>query len=367
MRLLPRKHILQYDWLAHLYAVIALLFPVAFFLSDSEANPWQLALLIPLFMLQWYHGFWQSEKHVAGHYLIMMFLASWAMSMHWLGAAYFFYGQVFLLKVSRFLWASIALNLQAIWIVVLAWWWQFPPIFSVAFYLLSVLGGHANYLFFTHLNTQRQMLMTQEELEYVSRERERERIARDLHDILGHTLSVIALKADLADKLITAKRADKAQSELSDIAEAARTALADVRQTMTGYRSGNLRSEVLSAKRSLEAADIEASLPDNLPKRISREVENVLSLIIREAVTNVIRHSRASLCTINLFNKARCWHLIVEDNGIGWKGEHGNGLTGMSERVSVMGGKLMIKSESSGTRLHATVDQVLDGNLNEDN
>jgi two-component system sensor histidine kinase DesK len=365
MRFLPRKHVLQYDWLVHLFAGISVLFPVVFFLSDSVANPWQLVILYPLFLLQWYHGFWQSEKHVPGHYLFLILISSWAMSMHWSGAALFFYGQMFLLKLPKLWMASIAFFSQAAWVAFLAWYWQFPLVFVVVFCLLIIFGGHANFLFFKHVNAQRDMLIQQEELEYVSRERERERIARDLHDVLGHTLSSIALKAELAEKLLAANKLERAEKELAEISETARTTLADVRQTVTGYRSGNLRSELTMAKHSLSTADIECQLPENLSFRISRELENLLSLVMREAVTNVIRHSQASKCEIQFFNKNRRWHLLVVDNGIGWQGQYGNGLSGMKERLAFHSGKLLLQPANPGTKLVAEVEQIIEGDANE--
>jgi two-component system sensor histidine kinase DesK len=365
MRLLPRKHVLQYDWLIHLFTAISALFPVAFFLSDSTANPWQLAVLYPLFILQWYHGFWQNDKHVFGHYLFLMLIASWAMSMHWSGAALFFYGQMFLLKLPKLWMASFALFAQGALVVSLAWVWQFPIVFSVVFFLLIVFGGHANFLFFKHVNAQRDMLIQQEELEYLSRERERERIARDLHDVLGHTLSTIALKAELSEKLLGAENTARAKQELADIAETARTALADVRQTVTGYRAGNLRSEMTMAQHSLSTAGIDVVLPEQLPVRISREMENLLSLVLREAITNVIRHARARQCRVQFFNRNRRWHLVVTDDGIGWNGQYGNGLSGMKERLAFHGGKLTIESLNPGTKLIAVVEQLIEEDVSE--
>jgi two-component system sensor histidine kinase DesK len=183
--------------------------------------------------------------------------------------------------------------------------------------------------------------------------------------VLGHTLSSIALKAELAEKLLAADQSDRAQHELSEIAQTARTALADVRQTVTGYRSGNLRSELAMAKHSLSAAGIKCDTPDRMPEKISRELENVLSLILREAITNVIRHSNAGYCEIQFFNKNRCWQLIVSDDGVGWKGHFGNGLTGMKERLAVYGGKLSLQSTQPGTKLLAVVEQFVEGDVNE--
>jgi two-component system sensor histidine kinase DesK len=363
MRLLPHKHVLQYDWLVHFFTAMSLLFPIVFLFSAAEANPWQLVLLYPLFILQWYHGFWQTDRDVYGHFFFLVLLASWAMYLHWSGAVMFFYGQIFLLRLPKLWQASIGFFLEAILVSSLAWWWDYSPTFIAIFSLLIIFGGHANYLFFSHNNAQRDLLVKQEELEYVSRERERERIARDLHDILGHTLSTIALKAELAEKLLKANLADKAQSELTDISEAARTALADVRQTVSGYRSGNLRSELAMAKNSLSAAGMEVEMPDQLPVRISRELENLLSLVIREAVTNIIRHAKASNCRIQLFNRNACWQLIVSDDGVGWNGSIGNGLSGMKERISFFSGKLTLDRTDKGTKLVANIPQRIEGDV----
>lgn len=365
MRLLPRKHILQYDWLVHLFTAVSALFPAAVIFSDITANPWQVAVIYPLFVLQWYAGFWQDPKYTLIHYGLLMVIASWAMSLHWSGAALFFYGQMFLLRLPKLWMASIAFFAQAAWVVLLAWVWALPFVFSIIFVLLVVLGGHANYLFFRHINAQRDLLIQQEELEYVSRERERERIARDLHDVLGHTLSTIALKSELAEKLLAAERYETARSELSDIAETARTALADVRQTVTGYRSGNLRSEVSMAQHSLASAGVDVEVPSKYPVRMSREIENLLSLILREAVTNVIRHASATACRIQLFNQNQQWHLSVIDNGKGWQGSYGNGLSGMRERLSFYQGKLSVMDANPGTHLKAVVDQQIEGNVHE--
>lgn len=361
MRLLPHKHVLQYDWLVHFYTAMSLLFPIIFLISSSEANPWQLLLLYPLFLLQWYHGFWQAEKDVYGHFLFLLVLASWATYLHWSGAFLFFYGQVLLLRLSKFWQASIGFMIEAILVTLIGWWLDYPIVFISTFCVLVIFGGHANYLFFSHSNAQRELLYKQEELALVLRERERERIARDLHDVLGHTLSTIALKSELAAKYLDKQLVTNAQVELEDINASARMALADVRQTVTGYRSGNLGSELNMANNSLQAAGLVTELPDVLPKRISREMENLLSLIIREAVTNIIRHAQAHYCRIQLFNRDAHWYLVVTDDGISWNGLMGNGLMGMKERVGLFSGKLTIENLFPGTKLTVKLPQLIEG------
>ena len=330
MRLLPRKHVLQRDWLVHVLAVSSASFPTVFLFSDSPTNHWQVAILFPLFILQWYHGFWQNEKHVPGHFLFVTFLASWAMTLHWYGVILFFYGLAFLFKLPRLLYASIAIVLQALWIGLLASYLDYSVTFILVACVITLFGGHVDYLFFKYLISQHNLLMKQEELEYLAREHERERIARDLHDVLGHTLSSIALKSELAEKCIAANQVARAQHELQEIADTARTALAEVRQTVTGYRAGNFRSELAMVEHSLSLAGIQADLPTKLATAsLSRDVENLLSLVMREAVTNVIRHSGGHQCRIQLYERTGCWNLVVTDDGVGWQGQFGNGLSGM--------------------------------------
>lgn len=361
MRLLPRKHVLQRDWLVHLFSAIALIIPLVVVFDHPGLSAWQLVLIMPLFYLQWYVGFWQSGVAIILGFVFMTVLSTWAMSLHWIGVGLCFYGLVFLMSFQRIWSLSIALILQAGWIAFWAWQWQFPVVFILTVTGLLLFGGHADYLFFRMVNAQRDLLVTQEELEYVSRARERERIARDLHDVLGHTLSTIALKSELSEKYLAVQQVNKAQAELADIAQIARQALAEVRTTVTGYRAGNLSSELAMAGHALSAAGIQADLPIAAPRPISRELENLLSLVLREAVTNVVRHANANSCRVQLFNRNRLWHLRVTDDGVGWSGQLGNGLQGMKERLSLFNGRLSLRSLMPGTELTAVVEQLLEG------
>lgn len=367
MRLLPRKHVLQKDWLAHLLAVFSLFYPLSFLFGDSEANPWQVVIIWPVFVWLWYRGLWLERPQVFGAFLACTLVAVWATYTHWSGAVLFFYGQIFLWTSTRIWHVTLALLLQILLFTLISWLMSYSLSIAAVVVLLIMFGGLADYLFFRHVIAQRDLLMQQDELEYLSRVRERERIARDLHDVLGHTLSSIALKAELAGKLLEGGSPETARRELDDIAETARTALADVRQTVTGYRSGNLRSEITMAQHALAGAGVALELPDKMPRQISRELENLLSLVMREAVTNVIRHANAQSCKIQLFNQDERWHLIVQDDGVGWSGHYGNGLTGMKERLALYGGQLRMQQLKPGTRLSATADQLLEGTLDEAN
>lgn len=183
---------------------------------------------------------------------------------------------------------------------------------------------------------------------------ERERIARDLHDVLGHTLSVIVLKAELAGRLLEREdlspAATRAISEIADVERTARAALAEVREAIGGYRSKGLNAEVEQARLTLDAAGVALSCETRPPPLEARE-ETVLSLAVREAVTNIVRHAHATQCTMQFATTPDGFASFeVADNGKTVLTHEGNGLRGMRERVQHLGGRFRIET-AQGTRL----------------
>jgi two-component system sensor histidine kinase DesK len=172
---------------------------------------------------------------------------------------------------------------------------------------------------------------------------ERLRFARDMHDLLGHDLSLIALKAELAGKLLPA-RADDAAAEVSDIRSLSRTALTQVREAVDGYRQPTLPSELAGARVALEAAGIDLDV-DGPDEPLDPEVEAVLAWAVREGATNVIRHSGARRAEITVRARPAAVELEVSDDGPG-AGSNGNGeraghgLAGLIERAGALGGSV---------------------------
>jgi two-component system sensor histidine kinase DesK len=205
------------------------------------------------------------------------------------------------------------------------------------------------------------LLRKQEEVEHMARIAERERISRDLHDLLGHSLSMIALKAELAGKLAD-RDAAACRNEIRDIETAARKALSEVRAAVTGYRHSGFSGALASARASLVAANVQ------LHEQVQRlslppAKEHVLALALREAVTNVVRHAGASRCSLGLTLEQGDVVLRVADDGANLRDaadlRHGNGLSGMRERVASVGGQLSIKVESGmALELRVPVEEV---------
>lgn len=168
--------------------------------------------------------------------------------------------------------------------------------------------------------------------------RERERMARDVHDILGHSLTVITVKAELAGRLLAVSQ-ERAASEIADIESLARAALADVRATVTGFRQVGLAHELASARAALQAAGIEAVLPnaaDDVPERL----RELFAWAIREGTTNVIRHSGGRTCEVTLSPT----RVRIRDDGQGPSANDveapGTGLVGLRERAEAAGARV---------------------------
>jgi two-component system, NarL family, sensor histidine kinase DesK len=187
---------------------------------------------------------------------------------------------------------------------------------------------------------------------------ERMRFARDLHDLLGHSLSLIALKSELAGRLAERDPA-RARQEMADVEATARQALAEVRDAVSGYRQVSLDQALAEASSALSAAGITLRVPaggDPLPGT----VDAVLGWVVREATTNVLRHSGARSVTVGLATTDDDVTLTVTDDGRGGSGPPGAGLAGLAERVEALGGRLEAgPAEGRGFRLAAVVPSHL--------
>ncbi|KDE31684.1 sensor histidine kinase [Bacillus altitudinis] len=184
---------------------------------------------------------------------------------------------------------------------------------------------------------------------------ERQRIARDLHDTLGQKLSLIGLKSDLARKLVY-KDPEQARAELKSVQQTARTSLNEVRKIVSSMKGIRIKDEILNIKQILEAADIDMIYDEKeAPKQISLLNENIVSMCIKEAVTNVVKHSDATVCQITIHQKSKEVVITVEDNGTFKGGDpssqtKGHGLLGIRERLEFANGRLHIETKD-GTKL----------------
>jgi two-component system, NarL family, sensor histidine kinase DesK len=203
---------------------------------------------------------------------------------------------------------------------------------------------------------QEQLKEANEKIEQLVKQEERQRIARDLHDTLGHTLSLITLKSQLVEKLID-KNPERAKVEVNDVQQTSRSALRQVRELVSEMRAVKLVEEMIEVERILKAANITFTCKgDTNLSKVSLYKQNVLSMCVKEAITNVVKHSGATKCSITLEQTAGDLSIHIHDNGRGLGEQHqkGNGLHGIEERLSIIDGVLHVSSKK-GTLVTITV------------
>ena len=245
---------------------------------------------------------------------------------------------------------------QCLGVLAEVWFFHLNLFSAVATVFFILVVGVSNAFIARQKRMDARLRAAQQENHQLAAVAERERIARDLHDVLGHTLSVIVLKAELAKRLMQegpAQNIRRAAQEIADVESTARTALAEVRETIGGYRAQGLTAELAHARQTLDSAGVTLlwQPPPTGAPPLSATEETVLSLSVREAVTNIVRHAEASHCTMRLTPTPEGFHaLLVADDGPHPIQQEGNGLRGMRERVTSLGGRLSIRSEQ-GTQL----------------
>jgi len=233
------------------------------------------------------------------------------------------------LVLAAALWVEMWLTAHPDRIVVSTW---------VTFVIFIV--GCGNLLISDRVRQMALVRRAQEDVEEMAKVAERERIARDLHDVLGHTLSVIALKSELASKLADRDPA-RAVQEIREVERISRDALTEVRSAVEGYKNRGFQGELREARQVLASAGVRLDATVNDVPLLPRQ-ETALALALRETITNVVRHARASVCRVALVLERGEVVLTIQDDGSGGPLREGNGLAGMRERVTAAGGTLNV-------------------------
>jgi two-component system sensor histidine kinase DesK len=210
--------------------------------------------------------------------------------------------------------------------------WHTGPGYSQAlalFFTTLVVGAFAEIA-----STNRALVAARAEVERLASEAERNRIARDLHDLLGHSLTAITVKSRLAQRLAAKDDAEKAAAEMAAVEELSRQTLADVRAAVTGYREVTLAAELARGRELLRAAGVLADLPTTV-EMVAAGDRELFGWVVREGLTNAVRHSRATRCTVAVTASS----VEITDDGVGSAVDgDGKGLTGLRERVAAVGG-----------------------------
>jgi two-component system sensor histidine kinase DesK len=343
LRLLPPNPHLgwtPYAWL--IYLPIFVLEPLS---RRTSALEWGLtAAAVAVFLVLYFVGHWVKEGQLllvtAALFALGAAIAPWNVN----SSVFIIYASAFAGRLSPprramlVLAAILALIGLESWALALAWpFWVIGGVFSL-------VVGAVNMHFHEAAQAAARLRESQAQVEQLVRIAERERIARDLHDLLGHTLTVIALKAELAGKLVTVSP-ERAAAEIRDVEQVTRDALREVRGAIAGYRSEGLPAELARARLALETAGVRPEY-FTMPVKLPAAAEAALALAVREAVTNIIRHAAASTCRITLEPRGEVVVLEVADDGRGGAREgagSGTGLLAMRERLSGLGGRLELR------------------------
>lgn len=351
----------------HGWAPYAWLVFVGFFFFQPILDPhatrldWIITIAATsVFLVMYFLMFWVGKPW---NYLIVTGMAAMGLGLgHWnVGASVFVIFSVsfiaFVIENARGALAAIAVVMGAL--AIDAFVFHAPSPFWATSVIVSLGVGVSNIHFAERNRADVKLRMAHEEIEHLAKVAERERIARDLHDVLGHTLSLIIVKSTLAGKLLD-KYPEKAKSEIADIEKVSREAMAEIRGTLRGYSTYKLTEELQRARAALGSAGV-ALEADTAEVTLSPAQESVLALITREAVTNVVRHAQARQCRLKLAASNGDCILEIQDDGRGGIQTEGNGLRGMRERIEALGGKLE-RDTSAGTRLRFEFPLATNGN-----
>lgn len=359
MRLLPPDRDLGWTpfvWLVYLGAY--LLMPALLGATSAQWAVYTAGLLA--FLPLYFAGYWVGG---ARRLPIVAAIAALGLALTWMnpGAAVFF------VYAASFVGGAVSGRAAVSWVLGLAVAglaaaWPAGPLRPFALVFVAVftpLIGFVNLSAAALRQRDASLRLAHDEIARLARRSGRDRIATDLHDLLGHTLSVIVLKADLAARLID-RDAGRAAEEIREVARVSRQALAEVRQAVQGVHAATIADEVSRAAAVLGAAGIEVHTAIAAPLAggsgdPAPPHEQALALVLREAVTNVLRHARASRCDIRVDGDADRLTLLVRDDGTGGPDiEEGTGWSGMRRRVEAHGGAISHERDN-GFRLSASV------------
>ncbi len=334
--LTPYNHpsLSRWLWFAAFYTTFLLLY----FAIPLARDGWHWPLLFAMFVLSVVYVPFNTSA--SGAFVYPVVISTFVIRDPRTGVAFRKFGGILV--------ATVAVMFAEAWALHL----RYDNMQSATFWMVAI--GLSNFAYSRQQMIGDQLQRANAEIERLAQSAERERIARDLHDLLGHTLTVIVLKSDLANRIFPTDPG-MAHREIAEVEETARKALAEVRDAVVGYRAEGFTAEVAQARRALAAAGVQ--LTTNVePELLAKAQVNTLCLALREGVTNIVRHAGATACNLELRRDGEQVRLLLEDNGSGELRGEGSGLRGMRERLTALGGAVALEhSRSGGTVLRLQV------------
>jgi two-component system sensor histidine kinase DesK len=338
-----RRHAHWFPWLMLIWTIWIFITPI-YDTGDQFPN-WKLPTFASFaaFLVLFHHIYYRNREHVVWCALGIAALGFAVTPFNPGAQGYLIYASAFLGMNSN-LRAALRNMLLVLGLYIGEWFaLQFSWVYLLNAVAVGLAVGLMNVNFMRKYEREAELKLSHDEVRRLAALAERERIGRDLHDLLGHTLSLITLKSELANKLFDRDPA-AAKREMADVERVARDALAQVRRAVTGIRAAGFAAELASGKLLLESNGVHLAY-DLADVPLPADVETALAMTVREAITNIQRHARATSANIRLVADARELHLRIEDNGRGGAIIPGNGLTGMRERLATIGAELRVDSQ----------------------
>lgn len=350
--LLPRK--LEQPYMPYVWLIYLPLFFGPVFYWSPEPLHWLYAVVASfVFIGLYFRSYWVTRKQLASYILAITVLATLCVMFTVSAQTFYIYAAAFCCRLPTQKQAFSALAGILILMGIVSVLLELPAFFYIPGIAFSLIVGVVNIYQFALHEKKKELILTQEEVQRLAKVAERERIARDLHDLIGHTFSVITLKADLAGRLLD-KGLDinlqKARAEIKQLESISRDALSQVREVVSGYRSSDLLSELANAKHVLASLDIDFDYElkglDKADLELDLHNNKELAIVLRELVTNVIKHANATRVKVLVERIDERLIINCEDNGIGIQSGkvHGFGLKGIEERIGKLSGTVSVQS-----------------------
>lgn len=342
-KLLPQSEHLRYSpyaWLAYLFFFFAGFYGKPFGVIEYSI----MALGLPAFLYLYFNTHWVSGPRILFNIIGIVLIGS-ALTHISAGASVFFvYAGAFCCMLGSPRNATVGIATIVAYIILLSFALGLGQYFYLPATVFTVFIGGIN-IYYHEMHKKNCLLrLSQQEVQQLAQTAERERIARDLHDLIGHTFSVLTLKADLAGKLIE-RNPERAKKEIKDLENLSRDALSQVREVVSGFRSADLNAELTGTKYLLQSHDIDFDYELG-ELNIGDELNKELAIIVKELTTNIIKHANAGKVTASVTQDTQGIRLKMKDNGKGCKSDKaaGFGLKGIQERLQKWQGQLTINN-----------------------
>lgn len=350
--LLPRnlnEQFSPYVWLIYLPLFFV---PVVLFHKDPMDVVWT-SLASVIFLGLYFHVYWVKSQDVIYHIIAILLIGTLAAFVTATACTLFIYAGAFCSRLKPLKYAVAVLIGLLVWIAVISWLFNFEVYFYMPALTFGLIVGILNIYQCILYQNKQELILSRKETQRLAQVAERERIARDLHDLIGHTFSVITLKADLAGRLLDKgqqKDLEKARNEIKQLEDISRDALSQVREVVSGYRTSDLLSELANAKNVFASVDIEFQYQFEDIEEQQIELDSAsnkeLAIVLRELVTNVIKHAKATQVAVTIKHSNDKIVLAMQDNGQGFENSQhkGFGIKGIEERIHKLHGFVSIKT-----------------------